>query len=540
MMQRSSERNPIRARSRLGIPLFVLGVFLLRPDTCLAQGPQFDVSDPPGAPEARGRLGAALGASGTSGFDSTPVVSQPSFIGGRPGPSSTRAPIDQLSNPQPAVMAIQPIQRVISREPEKIPRMGDLELPENEAETGPPDGLTLDAAIEILVHKNINLLALKYEVPMAEADILTASLRNNPIFYADSQLVPYGHFSNQRPGGQTQYDVNVTLPLDVWRKRGARTVVARQAKKVTESQLQDAFRLQIDNLYTTYVDSVAAEISLDFSKRYGDGLRKLLSLNEQLGDAGFIRPADILAIKARLELAELQIRESEQLLKKTHRTIALLLDLTADQTKTLRLRSNLYINKPLPMNTEQLVATGLNNRPDLQSFRFGLSRAKADIQLAKANRYSDVYLLLQPYTFQNNSYQGLKSAYSYAIGATVALPLFNRNQGNLRRTELNAEQSVYELANIEKQVVYDVEEAVREYDLSRESVVEYRKQILPASKTVRDTAFNLWKGGDTNAITYLEAQQEYNDVVRQYRDALVRHRRSTLDLNTAVGVRILP
>ena len=109
----------------------------------------------------------------------------------------------------------------------------------------------------------------------------------------------------------------------------------------------------------------------------------------------------------------------------------------------------------------------------------------------------------------------------------------------MRRTELNAEQSQFELANIEKQVVYDVEEAVREYELSRESVVEYRKQILPASKIVRDTAFDLWKGGETNAITYLEAQQEYNDVVRQYRDALVRHRRSTLDLNTAVGARIL-
>ena len=58
---------------------------------------------------------------------------------------------------------------------------------------------------------------------MAQADILTSSLRANPIFYADGQLVPYGHFSNQRPGGQTQYDVNVTYPLDVWRsaRRGS-------------------------------------------------------------------------------------------------------------------------------------------------------------------------------------------------------------------------------------------------------------------------------------------------------------------------------
>ena len=35
-------------------------------------------------------------------------------------------------------------------------------------------------------------------------------------------------------------------------------------------------------------------------------------------------------------------------------------------------------------------------------------------------------------------------------------------------------------------------------------------------------------------------ESAYNEVVRQYRDALVRHRRSMLDLNTAVGARVLP
>ena len=50
---------------------------------------------------------------------------------------------------------------------------------------------------------------------MAQADVLTASLRQNPIFYADGQLLPYGHYSFARPGGPQQYDVNVTIPLDV-------------------------------------------------------------------------------------------------------------------------------------------------------------------------------------------------------------------------------------------------------------------------------------------------------------------------------------
>jgi cobalt-zinc-cadmium efflux system outer membrane protein len=513
---------------------------LTAPGVVRGQGPQVDVENPPGSPTGRGSLGPALGASGTSGFDATKITSQESILGGRPGTSSKVA-VNQLSAPQPAVSRIPSIARVAPLQAANVPQYGELELSSDvEAEEGPPDGLTIDTAINRLVGSNLNLLSLKYEIPMAQADVLTASLRNNPIFYADSQLVPYGHYSNQRPGGQTQYDVNVTLPLDVWRKRKARTIVAQRAKRVTEAQFQDAVRQQIDNLYTAYVDSLGASLTLKFSQIYANGLRHLLDLNEQLKGAGFIKPTDVLAIKARLELAELQIREATQTKAKTLRTLGLLLNIPPSEADKLQLRGTIYDVKPLPTTEEALIETGLNARPDLLSYRYGLLRAQADIINAKAQRFSDVYLLYQPYTLQDNTFQGLKSAYSYAFGVTVSLPVFNRNQGNILRSQLNADQSKFELANQEKQVVYDVSEAIREYDLSLNSVVEYKREVLPASKAVRDAAFRRWQGGETSALDYLEAQQDYNDVVRQYRDALVRHRRAMLDLNTAVGSRIIP
>jgi cobalt-zinc-cadmium efflux system outer membrane protein len=510
------------------------------PPPAAAQGPQVNVTNPPGAPNARGPLGPALGASGTSGFDATPVTQQQRIFGGRAGPSATRAPLNQLGAPQPPVMRISPISLPQPLQPANVPQYGELELPLQEEEEGPPDGLTLDAAIERLLQQNLNLLALKFEIPMAEADVLTASLRNDPIFYADSQLVPYGHYSNQRPGGQTQYDVNFTQPIDVWRKIKARTIVAQRAKKVTEAQLQDAVRQQIDNLYTAYVDAVAARLTLKFSQTYSNGLRRLLALTDELLKAKQVKPSDVLAIKAQLEQAELQIHESIQAEAKTHKTLGLLLNMPPEESDKLQLRASIKDLRPLPTTPDALIETGLNARPDLLSYRYGLLRAEADINNARAQRFSDVYLLYQPYTFQNNNFQGLKSAYSWALGVTVTLPIHNRNQGNILRAKLNAEQSKYELANQEKQVVYDVEEAIREFDLSRNSVIEFYNEVIPAMRKVRDAAFLRFTGGETSAVEYIEAQQDYNDVVRKYRDALVRHRNAMLDLNTAVGMRVLP
>ena len=122
-------------------------------------------------------------------------------------------------------------------EPANVPRYGDLELPEGGTSPALPGSLTLDEAIEQLLRQNLNLIALRHEIPMAQADVLTASLRANPIFYADTQLVPYGRYSPSAPGGPTQYDVNITYPLDVSRKRQARTISAEKAKRVTEAQL---------------------------------------------------------------------------------------------------------------------------------------------------------------------------------------------------------------------------------------------------------------------------------------------------------------
>jgi cobalt-zinc-cadmium efflux system outer membrane protein len=179
-------------------------------------------------------------------------------------------------------------------------------------------------------------------------------------------------------------------------------------------------------------------------------------------------------------------------------------------------------------------------RPDLAAYRLGLTRAQADVKLALANRFSDVYLLYQPYTLQDNRPFGLKSPISYALGVTVSLPVYNRNQGNVSRSKLNVTQTQVELANQERQVVYDVEEAAREFNLSRQSVIELEREVVPASRRVRDSAYRRWQGGETSALEYLDAQKDYNDVVKRFRDELVRHRRAMLDLNTAVGTRILP
>ena len=149
-------------------------------------------------------------------------------------------------------------------------------------------------------------------------------------------------------------------------------------------------------------------------------------------------------------------------------------------------------------------------------------------------------MLYQPYTFQDNSPIGAKGAHSWALGLSVPMPVYNRNQGNIRRSAINAAQSRTELAALERRVMTEVEQAEREYAVTRSAVARIERDILPVAGRVRDDAVQLFSRGGSEVVAYLNARREYNDVVREYRDLLVRHRRSMLALNAAVGLRILP
>ena len=106
--------------------------------------------------------------------------------------------------------------------PTSTPFYGTLEIPSQD-DDGPPDGLTLDSAIDITLERSLDLRSKFCEIPMARADMLQASLRSNPIFYQDGQLLPVrgSPFTRAAPAGPSQFDTNITYPLDVSHKRQA-------------------------------------------------------------------------------------------------------------------------------------------------------------------------------------------------------------------------------------------------------------------------------------------------------------------------------
>lgn len=504
-----------------------------------AQGPTIN----PSTAEVPGGEGSLLGRSPGSGAGSAPgQVPDQGPLSGRMGPGVPRVP-GSVTTPTDNRRAQVPSS--ITGPPETSinnpPMYGALSIPEGPAAEGPPNGLTLDQAIDTLVHQNLGLRSRFLEIPQARADVLTASLRGNPVLYVDSQMIPYGTYSRSRPGGPTQYDVNITFPLDVTRKRQARTAVAERALQVLEAQYQDAVRLYIDNVYVAFVDVLSARQTVWYAQASVEGMNRVFKITQELKNVGGVRTqADVNRVGTLLGASEIGLADAIEAHKRANRNLAALMNIPAQGSENLEVRGTLLNLAPVPPSVEELQQLALQNRPDLNAFRLGIGRAEADVRLAKANRLQDLYLLYQPYTFQNNAPFGVQSATSWALGLTVPLPVFNRNQGNIQRAEINVSQTQLEMNALERQILTEVETAAAEYQVTRKAVEQLENRIVPAARQVRDDTYRLFLSGEVEVIIYLNAQRDYNEAVRQYRDTLARHRRAMLSLNTNVGLRLLP
>ena len=492
-----------------------------------------------GAVPSSTRLGPTPGASGGAIGNQPGTADAP--IGGRPGPSVSRAP-STITRPGQGFGA--PVPRGITLPPAlpitEAPLYGTLAVPSGGEEEGPPDGIPLDQAIERLIRENISLRSRFLEIPKAQADVLTASLRANPILYADTQQVPYGNFSERRPGGPTQYDVNITHPLDVNGKRRARINVACRAKRVLEAQYQDAVRIEIDNLYTAFVDVLAARETLRYARTSASGLADVLAKTRSLLKNETITEADYNQVANQLEAAEVGVLDAEEAFRDAKRTLGGLLNIPPIPAEALEVRGTIYDLVEPPPPAEPLTRMALEVRPDLVAFRLGISLAESNVRLAEVNRFADLYLLYQPYTFQDNAPFNAKSAHSWAVGVTVPLPLYNRNQGNIQRARITVTQAKLDLADRERQAAVEVRKAAREYEVTHAAVDRVERGLLPSAGRVLDTTLVQFNEGEVDALAYLNAQRSYNDIVRQYRDTVVRHRRSMLRLNSVVGQRLLP
>jgi len=396
--------------------------------------------------------------------------------------------------------------------------------------------LTIQQAIDEAIQHNLNLLAERSRLAVADAALVTAHLRPNPVTSASADHLDWlgTGFNEVNNGGPPEYAVRVDVPFERGSKRDKRVAVASIERTIAEAEFANAVRqLQID-VTLACIDVLAARASRALVADTLHALEELSRVNRARVTAGAIPPVE----STRADVAMLQFRAN---------AVRAELD---QATATARLRT--LLGRPVDDSVELADAlTGLDAspapelahvqevalgaRPDLRALQLGRDRSIADLRLQEAIGRID-YTVGAEYRRQDGV-SGRSNSLGFFFSAP--LPIWNRNQGEIARAGAQGDQAGLQIDARRAEVKAEVQTAFHEFVTTRDLVAEMQRDLLQPATSARDIAAYTYRAGATSLLELLDAQRAFNDSMQSFLDAQASLRRAAARLNAAVGTEVV-
>jgi len=405
-----------------------------------------------------------------------------------------------------------------------------LSLP---AQTQGPVRITLDEAIQLALQHNHALLAERTTILQNQALETTANLRPNPTLSGDAQFLPFfepGNFNSAYIENNAQFDIGIGYLFERGRKRQHRLQAAKDQTAVTTSTVFDDERTLTFQVASQFISVQLAESTLDLAEQDMKSFQNTVDISQARYKAGDISEDDFLKIE--LQLLQFQTDVSQAVLAKVQALTGLRQMLGYQSVSADFDVAGDFDYQPLKIDLEDLQAAALRDRPDLRAAVQGVTAAKSQYELAKANGKQDVTASID--------YSHTGDVNSASLFGSIDLPIFNRNQGEIARTNYVIAQAQELQLAASDQVMTDVLDAFEGVRDNDKVVALYRSGYLDEAKQDRDISEYAYKRGAASLLDFLDAERSYRATQLGYRQSLASYLTAVEQLREAVGTRSLP
>ncbi len=391
--------------------------------------------------------------------------------------------------------------------------------------------LTWQQVKEAFRSVNPTLLAGAANVEESRAQEITAHLRPNPELVTTLDQLdpftpnPYRPFSNALPL------VSANYLIERGHKREIRYESAREATAVARSQQSDLERNLLFNLRNAFVQILQAHATLDVARESLNYYDRVLQVSGDRLKAGDIARVDL----TRLQLQRIQFVTDVQTAEVNLRTAKIqLLALLNDRTpvEQFDVRGPYEFTEPL-LTPDELHRIALAERPDLQAALQAIDKAKTDHRLAIANGTADPTVSMD---------FGRNPPIPAYMGASVTIPLriFDRNQGEKARTQIEIGRTERLRDASSAQVYSDVDSAYATLNNTLTLLRPYKSAYLAQAAEVRDTISFSYERGGASLLDFLNAQNDYRSIQLNYQNLVGAFLSAANQLNFAVGREVIP
>jgi len=387
---------------------------------------------------------------------------------------------------------------------------------------------------------NPTLKAAQANIAESKANEVTAYLRPNPdIGTGIDQVVPF----NTQPSiksGQNVYrpfqyvfpSVSTDYLIERGGKRELRRDSAVQTTAVTRSQYADQERGLLFTLRAAFVQVLQSKAVLANAKDNLAYWDRELEVNRKRYNAGDLALLDL----NRLEVQRVEFESDYETALVNLRTNKITLLMLLNDHNAMLEQFDVagpyqYSEELMPLQDYRTAA--LAARPDLRAAEQSVKLADINHKLAIANGTADPTIGLD---FARNP----PIPFYFGVSVSVPLRIFDRNQGEKARTEVDIGKNQRLRDAAEAQVFNDVDSAYWTLVEALNLLKPYRDKYLPLSEDNRNRVSVAYQNGGASLLDLLDAEKAFRDARLAYLNLIGSYLVAAAQMNMAVGHEVLP
>ncbi len=385
--------------------------------------------------------------------------------------------------------------------------------------------------IELVRKNNLGYAAEKFNLDIAEANILSAGI------FPDPEL-NIGWFDNghHRMNMGYGFSSEISWTLELGGKRKARIDVAKSENELTKYLLQDYFRNLRADATLNFLIALQNKLILDVQLNSYQTMNQLAKSDSIRFKLGSITQLD--ARQSKLEATTMlnEVYQAEADWKAS--LVNLSMFLGSKQIDTLFIANGDFNRFDRSFNLLSLITSAQNNRADLLAALQNKNLSQNLLKLAQANRIIDLGLTggIEYASYARNVIAPTPSFTTLNVGITIPLKFSNNRPGELKANYYKTLQAETLYREIELQIQIEIIQAYFNYLALQKQVQQFNNGLLAEAKAVLDGKIYSYQRGETSLLEVLNAQRTYNEVQKSYYQTLYNFAAALVELERAAGI----
>jgi cobalt-zinc-cadmium efflux system outer membrane protein len=374
--------------------------------------------------------------------------------------------------------------------------------------------LTVGEVESLFLSNNLQLIATRFDVDIADAAIAQAKLWDNPNLSisdvnlwstrsqrdGESEVIPplFGSFAKN-----TEFSIELSQLIQTANKRWKLVNREKVSKEIALQEFEEVLRGLKVELRNSVYEIQYSQAYLAILTNQRESLSRLIESHKKQVSQGNIAKNELLRLQSSFLELENEINEVLSDLNEQQKTLKVLLNV--DPFTNLEIEEDGIPQKsPDSILLARLMELAEESRPDMKLYKLQTQYHEKSLAYEKSLRVPDLTI-----SANYDRYGGVWKDF-IGFGVSVDLPFFNRNQGNIRAARISRDQSLY-LARQQQNVIQH--EVAASYNNYVYTYAFYKKinddSLLPELDNMLDTYTKNLQNRNINMLEYIDFMDAY-------------------------------